>query len=109
MAIPRILLLIIVVNATLAFGFLIAPLFCLGNIGDVLNTNTGYPVIALFHQATGSQSSTTLLMTAIILISFFSGSALLTSVSRLTLTFARDGGLPFSNFFAHVSKLEHPA
>jgi len=101
--IPKILLLTIAINATLAFGFLVALLFCIGNIEKVVSTNAGYPIIALFQQATGSRCGATLMMAAIILISFFSGSALLASVSRLTFAFARDGGMPFSDFFAHVS------
>lgn len=101
--IPKILLLSIVINATLAFGFLIALLFCIGDIEQILSTNTGYPIIALFQQATGSNAGATLMMTAILFISFISGSALLASTSRLTFAFARDGGMPFSHFFAHVS------
>lgn len=101
--IPKVLLLTIGINAALAFGFLIALLFCIGDIEIVLSTNAGYPIIALFQQATGSRAGATLMMTAIILIAFASGFALLASVSRLTFAFAREGGLPFSDFFSVVS------
>ena len=40
---------------------------------------------------------------AIVIIAFAASFALLASVSRLTFAFARDGGLPFSDYFAYVS------
>jgi amino acid transporter len=42
------------------------------------------------------------MMAGIIIIAFSSGFALLASVSRLTFAFARDGGMPYSKFFATV-------
>lgn len=91
------------INGVLAFGFLIALLFCLGNLQETLNTPTGYPIIAIFQQATGSNAAATAMEAGLIVIAFASGFALLASVSRLTFAFARDGGLPFSKFFASVS------
>lgn len=85
-------MLTIIINAILAFGFLIALLFCLGNLQEVLSTPTGYPIIAIFLQATGSVAAATVMETGIIIIAFASGFALLASVSRLTFAFARDGG-----------------
>ena len=93
----------ILINGTLAFGFVIALLFTLGNIKEVLSTNTGYPIMAIFYQATSSKAAATAMMSGLIIIAFSSGFALLASVSRLTFAFARDGGMPFSNFFAYVS------
>ena len=53
--IPKVLLMTIAINATLAFGFLVALLFCIGNIDVILSTNTGYPIIALFQEATDNR------------------------------------------------------
>ena len=44
---------------------------------------------------------------SIVIIAFCSCFALLTSVSRLTFAFARDGGMPFSHFFAYVNPTYH--
>ena len=100
--VPRVIILTIIINATLAFGFLIALLFCLGNLNVVLNSPTGYPIIAIFYQATGSVAAATVMETGLIIVAFASGFALLASVSRLTFAFARDGGMPCSSFFAYV-------
>ena len=75
----------------LAFAFLLALLFTLGNLEEVLSTPTGYPVIAIFLQATGLRASATAMEVGLIIIAFASGFALLASVSRLTFGFARDG------------------
>ena len=101
--IPKVIMLTILINGTLAFGFAICLLFTLGNIKEILSTNTGYPIIAIFYQATGSKAAATAMMAGIIIIAFSSGFVLLASVSRLTFAFARDGGMPFSAFFAYVS------
>ena len=101
--VPKVIILTIAINSVLAFGFLIALLFCIGNLPMDLNTRTGYPIIAIYQQATGSKAAATALEAGVIIIAFASGFALLASVSRLTFAFARDGGMPFSNFFAYVS------
>ncbi|TKA64498.1 hypothetical protein B0A55_12334 [Friedmanniomyces simplex] len=105
--IPKVIMLTILINGTLAFGFAICLLFTLGNIKEILSTNTGYPIIAIFYQATGSKAAATAMMAGIIIIAFSSGFALLASVSRLTFAFARDGGMPFSAFFAYVDPHYH--
>lgn len=100
---PRVMMLTVLINGILAFGFLIALLFSVGDIEAALSSPTGYPIIQIFYQATGSVKGATLMMSAIIVIAFCSAFGILASVSRLTWAFARDQGLPFSNFFAHVS------
>jgi choline transport protein len=102
MTVPKVIILTIVINAVLALGFLVALLFCLGDIDQVLSTPTGYPIIAIFQQATGSNAAATVMEAGLIIIAFAGGFALLASVSRLTFAFARDGGMPFSQFFAYV-------
>jgi choline transport protein len=68
--VPKVIILTIVINATLAFGFLIALLFCLGDIDQVLSTPTGYPIIAIFQQATKSNAAATVMEAGLIIIAF---------------------------------------
>ncbi|KAK4958973.1 hypothetical protein LTR10_003772 [Elasticomyces elasticus] len=105
--VPRVIILTIVINGILAFAFLIALLFCIGDISEVLSTATGYPIIVIFEVATGSKAAATAMECGLIIIAFASGFALLASVSRLTFAFARDGGMPFSAFFAFVDTHYH--
>ncbi len=101
-AIPRAMVLTILINGFLAFGILLAALFSIGDVEKALNSPTGYPIIEIFYQATGSTRAATAMMSAIIVIAFTSTFGILAATSRLTWAFARDRGLPFSEFFAYV-------
>lgn len=103
--IPRMLVQTIAINGTLAFSFVLVLLFCIGDVKTALDTKTGYPIIEIFYQATGSVRAATAMQCAITAVGFISSLGVVASVSRLTWAFARDGGLPFSPFFAHVRTL----
>ena len=93
----------VAVDGILAFAIMITILFCLGPLQDALDTPTGYPIIQVFYVATKSKAAATALMSLTIfsgLVSLFNG---LASTTRLTWAFAKDNGLPFSNFFSYVS------
>ena len=101
--VPLSMVLSVVLNGFFQLGFVIVLLFTLGNPVTALQTPTGYPIIQILYGATKSHAGTTVMMAMLFwngLVSFFSS---LASVSRLTWAFARDKGLPFSDFFGHVS------
>jgi amino acid transporter len=76
--------------------------FTLGNVADVLESPTGYPFIQVFFNATQSNAGTSI-MTAILIVNITSACiSTVATVSRQTWSFARDRGLPFSDFIAHV-------
>lgn len=100
--IPKILVRSIIINGGLSFVLVLVLLFCIGDVKDALQTPTGYPVIQIFYQATNSIPAATAMMSLVIVIGLTSSLGVVASVSRLTWAFARDGGLPFSEFFAHV-------
>ncbi|KAJ5792528.1 amino acid permease [Penicillium pulvis] len=100
--VPRSMIYGTLINGVLAFAYLIAVLYCMGDYTEALTSATGYPIITIVYQATGSKAATYVLMTLGMLpgwIALFNG---LASVTRLTWAFARDNGLPFSEFFAFV-------
>jgi len=105
--IPKILVQTILINGGLSFVFVLVLLFCIGNVSDALNTPTGYPIIQIFYQATGSVKAATAMMSLVTVIGLTSSLGVVASVSRLTWAFARDGGLPFSEFFAHIDTKHH--
>lgn len=105
--IPRMLVQTIAINGTLAFSFVLVLLFCIGDYQQALETPTGYPIIQIFYQATGSARAATAMQCAITSVGFISSLGVVASVSRLTWAFARDGGLPFSKFFAHIDGRYH--
>jgi len=91
------------ISGVLAFAFSIAILFSIGDVTAALTTPTQYPIIEIFKNATQSNRATNAMTAALISSTMFSAFGLLASASRLTWAFARDKGLPFSNYFAQVS------
>ena len=94
----------VVINGFFQLGFVIVLLFSLGDPQTTLTTPTGYPIIQILFGVTQSHAGTTVLMVMLFwngIVAMFSS---LASVSRLTWAFARDKGLPFSDFFGYVSR-----
>ena len=100
--VPWTMLTTILLNGSLGLGMLIAVLFSLGNVQNVLSTPTGYPFIEVFAAGAGLAGGTTMTIIVVIL-GIFSGWSLLAAASRQMWAFARDNGLPLSRLLARVS------
>ncbi|KAI5460902.1 amino acid permease-domain-containing protein [Mariannaea sp. PMI_226] len=100
--VPRAMVGSILINGPLGFGFLIAVLFFMGDIASALDTPTGFPIIQIFYNITGSLAAATALTSAITVMASLSTVPLITSAARVMWAFARDGGLPFSRHLAKV-------
>jgi choline transport protein len=96
----------IITNSILQFAFVICLLYTIGDITTVLSDTTGLAIIQVYYQATKSKAWTVVLVAMLALMMFFCLCNILASVSRLTFAFARDRGLPFSNFFSTVSFIQ---
>ncbi|KAJ9643988.1 hypothetical protein H2199_003854 [Coniosporium tulheliwenetii] len=105
--IPKVIMTTVVLNGTLAWLFVLVSLYSISSIDDALGTPTGFPIIEILRQATGSAAAATLMETAMLAVGIAALMGTLASVSRLTWAFARDKGLPFSDFFAHVDGHYH--
>ncbi|KGO66187.1 Amino acid/polyamine transporter I [Penicillium italicum] len=101
---PRVMIGTIALNSMLGLGFLFALLFCIGDIESVLNTSLGFPIIQIFYNTTGSHAATVALITPFLSVAIASTFGLLASTSRTTWAFAKDGGLPFSEFIAQINE-----
>lgn len=91
-------------NGGLGLVFLISFLFAITDLEAALDDPTGYPFLTVFANAvsTGGVNG----LTAIVTILIFAGTVSFNlSTSRQTWAFARDKGLPFSKWIAHV----HPS
>lgn len=97
-----------VVNMTLAIGFatslplLVTMMLSMADTDAVVNS--ALPYAELFQQITGSKAVTTFMMCWITLVLFSALIGQWVTCGRLAWAFARDGGLPYSTFFAHVSQ-----
>ncbi|CEJ61533.1 putative amino acid permease family protein [Penicillium brasilianum] len=96
---PRVIWMAVLFGAITGFIFMVVCLFCIQNVDNV--TNADLPFMELMLETVGLKGGTVLLAFFI-----FNGVGqsigILTTASRLTWGFARDGGLPFSRYFSHV-------
>jgi len=107
--VPRSMLLSLVINGTLALGMLFAVLFSAHDITILLKDQeaTTAPFLRIFTQAVGSEIGATIMVAIIVLLEFCSAMGCLAAASRMTWSFARDRGLPFSRALSMVSTPTH--
>lgn len=103
-AIPRAIMLSVLINGSLGFGMLIGILYCAGDINAALNSPTGYPYIEIFYQGTGSMSGTLTMCSILLIIGIASCIGLLAATSRQFWSFARDRGVPGWRLWTRVSQ-----
>ncbi|KAI4658087.1 uncharacterized protein J4E79_007068 [Alternaria viburni] len=100
---PRAMVSTAVVNYSLAFIMTVTVFSTLGNdLDTLLATPLGQPWIQILLNATGSIVATNILVVLICSLLMFSSVNQVTASSRQLWSFARDQGLPFSNWFAYV-------
>lgn len=98
---PRVLWLSIVSGAISGGIFMIVCLFCIQSLENVLAPASGLPFLELVRQTVGPKG-TIALFCIFTFNGLCQGVSITTTASRLTWGFARDGGLPFSNYLMHV-------
>ena len=101
-AVPRSIMLSVLINGTLGFSMLIAMLFCLGDIDAALESPTGYPFMAIFLQATHSVAGTATMGSIITAMGICTSVGMLASTSRQFWSFARDRGIPGWRLWSRV-------
>lgn len=102
--VPRSMMSSIAINGILGIAMLLATLFCIGNVDDALQTPTKFPFIEIFAQGVKSNGGATGMLIIIEFMIIFATITFVTATSRMTWAFARDQGLPGSNFLSKVTK-----
>ncbi|KAJ9483605.1 hypothetical protein VN97_g9796 [Penicillium thymicola] len=93
----------LILNGSTGLVMIITFAFCVGDIDKVLESETGFPFIQVFLNATGSVSATTGMTVVIMIMQFCAAISNVATTSRQIYSFARDKGLPFSDFLAQVN------
>lgn len=101
--VPWCMICTILLNGSLGFAVVLALCFCVGDLNEALASPTGYDFIQVFFNATKSNAATSAMTAVLITLVICATFGFLASASRQTWAFARDQGLPFSNFLSHVS------
>jgi amino acid transporter len=99
---PRATMWSIAINGAFGFVMMITFVFTLGNPYAIIDSPTGYPFIEAFYNATGSHAGTSVMVAIMIVNITSSVISTLAAVSRQLWSFARDRGVPFSDFVSHV-------
>ncbi|KAB8209239.1 amino acid/polyamine transporter I [Aspergillus parasiticus] len=94
----------VLINGTMGFGFLVAILFCMGDLKSALDTTTGYPIIEIFYNITGNSRSATALCSTIVIMAGLASIPLLTSASRMVWVLARDKALPATTWLSKMDE-----
>lgn len=107
--VPKAMIGAYIMNGSLGIVFLVTYMFMITDVQAALDDATGYPHIWVFSQTVSTGGVVALNTIPIVLI--FAGTLTYNlSTSRQTWAFARDHGLPFSNWIGSVNKkLETPA
>lgn len=96
----------VLLNGALGFAVVLALCFCLGDYDAALDASlaTGYDFIEVFQNATNNKAGTSVMTSILVALVICATFGFLASASRQTWAFARDRGLPFSNFLSKVRK-----
>ncbi|KAJ5726882.1 hypothetical protein N7493_005909 [Penicillium malachiteum] len=73
------------------------------DVMQTINSKFGQPMAQIYYDALGKQGSLGF-MIVLCIIQYLIGLSLIVAASRQAWAFSRDGALPFSTFFRHVSK-----
>jgi choline transport protein len=107
--VPWCMICTILLNGSLGFAMVLALCFCVGDLDTALTSPTGYDFIEVFYNATNSHAATSVMTAVPIVLVICATFGFLASASRQTWAFARDHGLPFSNFLSHVGSVSSRA
>lgn len=105
---PKIMIYAVGIGTFTGFVFLSCLLFVAGDLNKVIESSAG-PLNQIILNATGNKAGTVCLLMFPLICMLFATTSIMTTSSRMTYAFARDGGLPFSRFFSRVhQKLDVP-
>ncbi|KAF1838285.1 putative GABA permease [Decorospora gaudefroyi] len=105
--VPRAMLASIVINGLMGFGWLLAILFCMGDMTAAMETATGYPIIQIFYQITNNRATASAMTCALIGIAALATIPLVLTASRMVWSLAQDAGLPFAKTLSRVDGKRH--
>ncbi|EDN97926.1 hypothetical protein SS1G_12781 [Sclerotinia sclerotiorum 1980 UF-70] len=104
--VPRAMLSGLILNGVLGFAMMIAYLFCLGDLDDVLNAQEtlGYPFLYVFQTGTGSTAGAAVMGLIVVALGVCSTVGALASSSRMLWSFARDRGVPLWRYWVKLDR-----
>ncbi|KAI4619094.1 uncharacterized protein J4E87_007681 [Alternaria ethzedia] len=99
---PKIMIYCVCIGTVTGFIFLMVLLFVSGGDAEAIISAAPGPLLQILYNATSSKVGAACLLMFPLICILFAEIAIMTTSSRMTYAFARDGGLPFSRVFAKV-------
>ncbi|KAF2877610.1 amino acid/polyamine transporter I [Massariosphaeria phaeospora] len=100
--IPRAMIITVLLNGITGWAMLIAMVYCMGPVEDVLTYSFGFPYIPIFQSITNSKGGATTVTCIILMISIPGSIGFFATASRMLWAFAREDGVPFSRQISTV-------
>ncbi|KAH7185896.1 amino acid/polyamine transporter I [Fusarium flagelliforme] len=98
---PRIMIWCILIGMASGFMFLSCLLFVVKDVQNVIESPAG-ALLQMYFDATNSKAGSICLLVFSIVCMVFTATAIMTTSARMTYSFSRDRGLPFSHVWAKV-------
>ena len=95
LAVPRSIMTSICINGSMGLAMIIAMLYGATDIDAAIASETGYPFIEIFYQATNSKGGVAAMTSLIVLMTLSAIVGVIAATSRMFWAFARDRALPF--------------
>ncbi|KAI0018012.1 putative GABA permease [Xylariomycetidae sp. FL0641] len=93
--VPWSLVLALLLNGALGFAMVVAFVYCLGDLQEVLEASSfGPPFLHVFQTGTGSTAGAAVMGLTIVAMAFVGSVGSLASASRMLWSFSRDRGVP---------------
>lgn len=99
---PKIMIYCVAIGTFTGFIFLMVLLFVSGGNVEAITSSAAGPILTILNTATSSRAGAVCLLMFPLICVLFAEIAIMTTSSRMTYAFARDGGLPMSKVFAKV-------
>lgn len=101
--VPRVIWMSVAIGAVTGFLFMVVCLFSIQDLESVLDPSTGLPFMDLCAETIGLTGGS-ILLALFIFNGMGQATSILTTGSRLTWGFARDGGIPWYKYFMAVNE-----
>lgn len=99
---PKIMIYCVAIGMFTGFIFLVSLLFVSGGDSEAIISSQAGPLLQILYNATQNRAGAVCLLMFPLICLLFATTSIMTTSSRMTYAFARDGGLPASRFFAKV-------
>jgi choline transport protein len=104
LTIPRAIVAGMIFNGLIGFAMMVTVLYCLGDPESVLGTTTGFPFIQVFFNSVKTKGGAVGMTVVVLILTWACSTGITTTASRMTWSFARDKGTPFSSILSRVSR-----